>query len=266
MDTQRVKRLVLLGLTLLAIPPLALSLSLSAPTTDVVVSTTVDCRWTATLSDPANFSLVMQFPDGSVEFGAHVRVKTVVRKNTTSGTVSNISSVHILGSHRLAAYADPFDDKSPPFSVSPTFQVVANTTATTSTSATKSGAPASTSASASASTSSSSYRSKSRRIILIIAVIVPCAVLFSGIVGAVLLLRRRRRKAARAPDLLVGHLFPSSPPDINTEPSPLEPYGARSGCAPIESYRLIKAERALQTPGTLRLEGDEAPPPPYVPV
>ncbi|KAJ6570863.1 hypothetical protein DFH09DRAFT_1312897 [Mycena vulgaris] len=85
MDTQHAKRLVLLGLTLLAITPLALSFSFFVPTTDVVAAT-----------------LVMQFSDGDAEFGAHVQVATVRRNNTTSGTVSDIQNVHILGCVVLA--------------------------------------------------------------------------------------------------------------------------------------------------------------------
>jgi len=124
---------LLLGITLASIlADVAAAISLSVSATEVLVSTSVDCEWSATLTDPANFSLVMQFSNGptDLQVGDQTTFLTTVRRgNTTSGTVPDIPNVIHLGPHRLAAYADPFDATFPPFSVSPVFQVVESWTA-----------------------------------------------------------------------------------------------------------------------------------------
>ncbi|KAJ6556878.1 hypothetical protein DFH09DRAFT_1164644, partial [Mycena vulgaris] len=89
------------------------TISLSVPTTDVVAGTSVDCEWSASATDPTTFALVMQFSNA-----------TLARGTATNGTVPNIKNVANPGMHRLAAYVDPFDSGSPPFAVSPAFNVV----------------------------------------------------------------------------------------------------------------------------------------------
>jgi hypothetical protein len=71
---------------------------LSVPTTDVAAGTSVNCQWTSGATDPATFSLVMQFSNsGSSQFGDFAVVTVVQRGTTTSGTVPNIKNVAILG-------------------------------------------------------------------------------------------------------------------------------------------------------------------------
>ncbi|KAJ7583346.1 hypothetical protein C8J56DRAFT_207424 [Mycena floridula] len=125
-----------LGFTLIhSLSHLVAGISLSGPSTDVTVNTTIACQWTAeSLEDPETFSLVMQFSDGKTDFGDRALITIIRRGNTTNGTMSNIPNVHDLGPHRLAAYADPFDPTSQPFSVSPSFLVVPSSDAPTSSS------------------------------------------------------------------------------------------------------------------------------------
>ncbi|KAJ7208907.1 hypothetical protein GGX14DRAFT_453602 [Mycena pura] len=114
---------------LLSLGRLVAGISLSVPTADVVQSTSVDCQWTADPTDPATFDLVMQFSNASSLFGELAAVTTVQRGSTTNGTVPNIKNVEIVGMHRLAAYADPFDPNTQPLALSPPFNVVAPTIA-----------------------------------------------------------------------------------------------------------------------------------------
>ncbi|KAJ7713054.1 hypothetical protein B0H16DRAFT_550030 [Mycena metata] len=106
---------------------LVAGISLSVPTTNVAQFTTVDCQWTADATDPAQFALVMQFSNATSVFTQFAAVTTVQRGTTTSGTVANITNVQVLGMHRLAAYAAPFDPTSQPLALSPAFNVVAPT-------------------------------------------------------------------------------------------------------------------------------------------
>ncbi|KAJ7348560.1 hypothetical protein DFH08DRAFT_959953 [Mycena albidolilacea] len=181
------------------------TIALSVPTTDVAVGTSVDCQWTSGATDPATFSLVMQFSNsGSPQFGDLAAVTVVQHGTTTSGTIPNIKSVAVLGMHRLAAYPDPFDSSAPgqPFSVSPAFNVIANSSQSFSTTDVVE-APTSilpTNASTSTSVSTSSSRSKNHNTI-IIAVVVICVVLALAMLGLLLLLRRRRRKNAGMSDI-----------------------------------------------------------------
>ncbi|KAJ6479347.1 hypothetical protein DFH09DRAFT_1215028, partial [Mycena vulgaris] len=100
------------------------TISLSVPTTDVVAGTSVDCEWSASATDPTTFALVMQFSNATSQFSQTAAVTTVQRGTATNGTVPNIKNVANPGMHRLAAYVDPFDSGSPPFAVSPAFNVV----------------------------------------------------------------------------------------------------------------------------------------------
>ncbi|KAJ7866817.1 hypothetical protein B0H14DRAFT_361621 [Mycena olivaceomarginata] len=113
----------------LSLGHLVASISLSVPTGDVVQSTSVDCQWTADATDPAAFVLVMQFSNASSLFGELAAVTTVQRGTTTNGTVPNIKNVTVLGMHRLAVYADPFDPNSQPSALSPVYNVVVPTIA-----------------------------------------------------------------------------------------------------------------------------------------
>ncbi|KAJ7127841.1 hypothetical protein C8R44DRAFT_778891 [Mycena epipterygia] len=132
---QRIKQFF--GITLLSpLAHLAAGISLFNPTTDVAQGTSVECQWNALPADPATFSLVMQFFNGSADFGENAVVTIVRRGNTTTGVVKDIKNVIDLGPHRLAAFVDPFNATTQPFAVSPSFQVVANSTfASTSSSA-----------------------------------------------------------------------------------------------------------------------------------
>ncbi|KAF8148774.1 hypothetical protein K438DRAFT_2027472 [Mycena galopus ATCC 62051] len=122
---QRITPLVAIPL-LSTLVHLAAGISLLNPTTDVTLGTFVDCQWNAVPTDPATFSLVMQFSNGSADFGDHDVITIVQRGNATTGIQNDITNVNLLGPHRLAAYADPFDPTTEPLAVAPTFQVIVN--------------------------------------------------------------------------------------------------------------------------------------------
>ncbi|KAJ6524198.1 hypothetical protein B0H19DRAFT_1200642, partial [Mycena capillaripes] len=216
------------------------TIALSVPTTDVAVGTSVNCQWTSGATDPATFSLVMQFSNsGSPQFGDLAVVIDVQRGTTTSGTVPNIKNVAVLGMHRLAAYADPFDSSAQPFSVSPAFNVIANSSQSSSAAgvigAATSILPTEVSTSTPSSTSSSRSNNHST---IIIAVVVVCVVLALAILALLLLLRRRRRKngessgIARPPSLLTEDLASNGAATLNAPPSDI----ARFSTNPV-SYR-----------------------------
>ncbi|KAJ6556409.1 hypothetical protein B0H19DRAFT_141969 [Mycena capillaripes] len=231
----------------------AAGISLLNPTSDVAQNTSLDCQWNADPGDPATFSLVMQFFNGITDFGENAMVTTVRRGIATTGVVNGIQNVIHLGSHRLAAYVDPFDPKTQPFAVSPSFKVVANSTsASTSSSAippilTMSSAPTSnlrtdwatptsTFTTSSSSVGSSASRSKSRTPIIVAATI-GCTALALGILGTVFLMLRRRK--TRTLDLLRGRPFPLSSPE------PVHP-SSSSNSAQVVAQRLEKAEFELE--------------------
>ncbi|KAF7359737.1 hypothetical protein MVEN_00698300 [Mycena venus] len=233
------------GIALLSsLAPLAAGIVLFNPTTNVAQNTFVDCQWNAVTTDPATFSLVMQFFNGTADFGENAVVTIVRRGNTTTGVVNGIKNVLDLGPHRLAAYVDPFDPTTEPFAVSPSFQVVANVSASasslvappvstfvsgpTSTLGTGGVAPTSTS------TPSSSSSNKSP---IVVAATTGCAALILVILGTVLILHRRK---ARKLDLLRGRPFPPSTPD----PEPINPRGHRAAftTTPVFSTPLFESQ------------------------
>ncbi|KAJ7184908.1 hypothetical protein C8R46DRAFT_1343888 [Mycena filopes] len=72
----------------------AAGISLTAPTADVVLSTFIDCAWSATPPDPVSFRLAVQY---GVNFTQIALASIVHRGNDTSGTVENVATVNILG-------------------------------------------------------------------------------------------------------------------------------------------------------------------------
>ncbi|KAJ7830421.1 hypothetical protein B0H14DRAFT_2807485 [Mycena olivaceomarginata] len=281
---------------------LAAGISLLNPTTDVTLGTSVDCQWNAIPADPATFSLVMQFSNGSADFGDHA-------VSNTTGMVNDIKNVIHLGPHRLAAYGNPFDPTTEPFAVSPAFQVVVNSmyafaaitflvSASTSNSAapplsTKAPAPTTLTPSSSSSphsnsnpptegatptstpTSSSSSpiaspQSNKDHTPLVVSVTIGCVVLALGFLGTAFLMWRHRK--AQTLDLLRSQPFPPLPLDpqravhraVFTAPSPSSADGGRSSA--VVAQRLEKAESELED---LRAEmrglrlGQEPLPPSY---
>lgn len=260
---------LLLGITLASIlADLAAAISLSVSATEVLVSTSVDCEWSATLADPANFSLVMQFSNGPTDLQVGDQttfLTTIQRGNTTSGTVPGITNVIHLGPHRLAAYADPFDATFPPFSVSPVFQVVESlTTNSTTTDATPTLIlQTALGTSATAVSTSSASKTENRNIIIIVVVLV-CAALLICIPGTTLLLLHRRK--ARELDLVRGRPFSTSQwsKDIGPPPGGVH---SRNASGSSVAYGLDEAK--IQPPEAVRAETRglrlqrEVPPPSY---
>ncbi|KAJ7594519.1 hypothetical protein C8J56DRAFT_440114 [Mycena floridula] len=111
----------LISITLFSTALAAISLSVTPATDNVLVNTLIDCQWTASSSDPDTFNIVMEWDPSFLE---QALVTTVHRGAATSGTVSNIPNVHILGIHRVAAFSDPYVTTSQPLALSDTFEVV----------------------------------------------------------------------------------------------------------------------------------------------
>ncbi|KAJ7184923.1 hypothetical protein C8R46DRAFT_1065472 [Mycena filopes] len=161
----------------------AASISLTAPTADVLLSTSIDCAWSATPPDPVSFRLAVQY---GVNFTQIALASIVHRGNDTSGTVENVATVNILGPHRLAAFADPYDDQLPPLAVSTTFQVVSSSGSS----------PSSSSIIPSSTTNprSPSKISESRKQMIIGVSLGTCAALGLLILAYCFLLRRRKAR------------------------------------------------------------------------
>ncbi|KAJ6495538.1 hypothetical protein DFH09DRAFT_1337356 [Mycena vulgaris] len=180
-------------------------ISLSVPTTNVVASTSVDCEWNVTPSDPATFSLVMQFSDLGTDFGETALVTTVRRGNATSGTVGKIinvgtQAISMLHSAVLGVAVVPGRPTLNQFrrySNEIRFLYVRGppSNVTTgiprryyrSTFATNTGGPTSTP------TSTSPSRGINRTPALLIAIATLCAVLVLGFLGTEIILLRRRK-------------------------------------------------------------------------
>ncbi|KAJ6504952.1 hypothetical protein DFH09DRAFT_1375289 [Mycena vulgaris] len=258
----------LLGLTLFsALPHLgSAEISLSCPATDVLQGTSVDCAWTANLTDPETFSLVMQFSNLGPAFGLSNPVQDVTRGGKTSGALPNIKNVVTLGLHRLAVFSGPLQASA----VSPGFLVVAANS--TSGSASSSGtATSSTSTSATTltpptpSASTSISRSGTNHSTIIAIAVALCAALVLGILGIMIFLHRRRRVQSREHDLLGGEPYPFAngsvlnPPGSSSAPGMGSISTLGSSSAPSVVPRRTKAEVVAEMRGP-RLQDDVPPP------
>ncbi|KAJ7262346.1 hypothetical protein C8J57DRAFT_453203 [Mycena rebaudengoi] len=131
--------------------------------------------------------------------------------------------------HRLAAYPDPFDSSAQAWSVSPAFNVIANS------SQSSTGVVGASTSILPTNTSTSTSRSNNHNTI-IIAVVVVCVVLALVILGLLLLLRRRRRRKnaemsdiGRPRSVLDEDLGPSGAATLNAPPSDI----ARFNTGPV---------------------------------
>ncbi|KAJ6449877.1 hypothetical protein C8R45DRAFT_1114432 [Mycena sanguinolenta] len=198
---------------------LAAGISLFNPTTDVVQGTFIDCQWNAVSSDPATFTLVMQFFNGTADFGDNAVFTIVRRANTTTGMVNDIKNVGDLG---------PYDPTTQPLALAPAFQVVPYSMSASASN------PAAPSVFASAPTSTqgtdgftptrffSSIPSPAsqNRTPIIVGATIGCAALALGILGTAVLIVRGRN--TRTLDLLRGRPFPP------VDPEPVNLYGHRA--------------------------------------